>query len=998
MQSDPDAVTFDRAGGEAEHAAVAEPPRRGHRREIRLAALIDGADQHDRVPNYRIAGSVRVCARMKRPRRLARESAIDSGPGRQAAPRRSKTVYNAAAVRKARHLCFAVALVCALLCLPAVAGAAAITTGKNVVITVLSDRADLISGGNALVAITVPAGQDPRKLTISAGTRNVTREFATRKNGQFEGLVSGLAVGLNVLTAELPDGHGARITITNHPNGGPVFSGPQIEPWTCQVGATDKQCDEPPKYTYLYESTNPTKAGLQPYDPAHPPSDVATTTTDAGVKVPFIVREETGFEDRDEYRVEVLWQPGKSWQPWAPQSQWDHKVLIMHGYDCITAFEPTTPPFADAAGTLPANAAVPDSSQEALGMGFMVMSTALDNSDVDCNPALQAESLVMLKEHVVETYGPIDYTIGTGCSGGSLAQQWIANAYPGIYQGLIVQCSFPDAGSTGQQIIDYEGLGNYFSQATGWTEAQEAEVDGTASFGLPLTTNATFSASAFFPFVLPNRSGCPGISATQEYNAQTNFGGVRCGILDWDTNLLGPQSQSVWDAQEKALGHGFAGSPIDNVGVQYGLAALNSGEITPAQFIDVNQKIGGFNIDWQPQPQRMVADEPALANAYRTGIINEGNNLNQVAIVDLRGPNDPGLAHDSFRSFAVRARLDQNFGTHANQVIWEGPVPLLGDVEYDDQALVAMNSWLEAVSKDASGKSLPQKVIADKPSDVTDQCSDGAGNKISSNLCPSSVVPVYGTPRTVAGEAISTDQNKCALVPLDRGSYKVTFTDAQWSQLQTIFSSGVCDYSKPGVSQQPTVAWLTYQNAQGKVIYGGKPLGAAPASVPFGPAAACLKPTGRLAGRSLGPVKLGMTRTKARSLFIVRTSRGRRYMDFFCPHTTRIRAGFSSPKLLRSRPKAQRARLRGRVVLLLTASPHYALHGVRPGLSLTTVAARLHAGKGYTVGLNTWYLAPNGPSRGVLKVRHGRIEEIGIANKQLTATRRAARVFLTSFS
>lgn len=560
------------------------------------------------------------------------------------------------------------------------------------------------------------------------------------------------------------------------------------------------------------------------------------TTTDQGLKVPFIVREETGFEDRDEYRIEVLWEPGKPWAPWAPQPQWNHKVLIMHGFDCITAFEPTAPPFADAGGLLPANPAIVDSSLVGLGLGFAVMSTALDNSEVDCDPALQAESLVMAKEHLIDSYGQISYTIGTGCSGGSLAQQWIANAYPGIYQGLIVQCSFPDAGSTGQQIVDYQALTNYFAHASGWSPTQEAQVEGTASFGIPLPTNATFSASAFFPFTLPNRSGCTGITAAQEYSLQ-NPGGVRCGILDWDINLLGPQPKGSWDAQENAVGHGFAGNPIDNTGVQYGLAALNRGQITPAQFVDVNAHVGGFNIDWQPQSERTSADEPALANAYRDGIINEANNLNQVAIIDLRGPNDPGLAHDTFRSFAVRARLDRDFGTHANQVIWEGPAPLLGDVDYDAQAVRAMDDWLGAVARDPSTRALPQKIILDKPADITDQCSDGAGTKLTSTLCPAAIVPVYGTPRTIAGEAITTDQNKCALVALDRSSYKVTFTDAQWSALQATFPDGVCDYAKAGVSQQPTIPWQTYQNSHGSVIYGGKPMGPPPVSTPIAPQA-----------------------------------------------------------------------------------------------------------------------------------------------------------------
>jgi hypothetical protein len=712
---------------------------------------------------------------------------------------------------------------------PAAAGAR--TPHGKVVIATVSDRADLISGTSTLVSITVPAGDKYSKLKVKLGKRKVTREFAKRPNGLFEGLVTGLKVGRNLLSAVLPNGHGAHLTITAHPLGGPVFSGPQIEPWTCEKGAVDKKCDQPPKIQYLYKSTSPTAAGLEPYNPADPPTDVATTTTDTGATVPFIVREETGFEDRDEYRIEYLYQPSKSWQPWAPQPQYAHKLLIQGGFECVTAFTPQTPLFADDNGDdVPATAANPDSSTVALGRGFAVMGVTLDDSQYDCNPALQAESLLIAKEHLVDELGSISYTIGIGCSGGSLSQQWVANAYPGIYQGIIVQCSFPDAGSSGQQIIDYKALTNYFGDASGWSTVQQAEVMGT---GIPDVANATISAAGFFPYVEPDRSGCTGITGAQKYNAQTDPSGVRCGIIDWDVNLLGPQPKSVWDAQEKALGRGFAGSPIDNVGVQYGLQALNDGEITPQQFADLNEAVGGFNIDWQPAATRMDADEPALGNAYRDGVINEANNMNQVAIIDLRGPNDPGLAHDTYRTFAMQARLKRDLGTSANQVIWEGPAPLIGDPTYDDQAFVAMNHWLAAVAADKGKRALPQKIIADKPSTITDQCSDGVGTKLESTLCPSAVVPVYSTPRMVAGEAITTDQNKCTLVPLTRGSYKVGFTNAQWAELQKAFPSGVCDYSKPGVSQRPTVPWLTYQTARGKVIYGGRPLGAPPSSKAF---------------------------------------------------------------------------------------------------------------------------------------------------------------------
>ena len=121
-------------------------------------------------------------------------------------------------------------------------------------------------------------------------------------------------------------------------------------------------------------------------------------------------------------------------------------------------------------------------------------------------------------------------------------------------------------------------------------------------------------------------------------------------------------------------------------------------------------------------------------------------------------------------------------------------------------------------------------------------------------------------------------------------------------------------------------------------------------------------------------------------------------MDFFCPARRGIRVGYPSPKLLHGFSRAERRRLQGRAVLILSANHRYALRGVRPDTRLARVARRLRVGRGFHVGLNWWYLAPNGRSRGVLKVRHGVIEEVGIANARLTRTRRAALRFLESFS
>ena len=81
----------------------------------------------------------------------------------------------------------------------------------------------------------------------------------------------------------------------------------------------------------------------------------------------------------------------------------------------------------------------------------------------------------------------------------------------------------------------------------------------------------------------------------------------------------------------------------------------------------------------------------------------------------------------------------------------------------------------------------------------------------------------------------ATIANKCQLKPLDRNADygPLPFTDAQWKKLNAVFPRGVCDYSKPGVEQQGTIPWQTYQDRHGDVIYGGKPLGPAPKSEPF---------------------------------------------------------------------------------------------------------------------------------------------------------------------
>ena len=93
-----------------------------------------------------------------------------------------------------------------------------------------------------------------------------------------------------------------------------------------------------------------------------------------------------------------------------------------------------------------------------------------------------------------------------------------------------------------------------------------------------------------------------------------------------------------------------------------------------------------------------------------------------------------------------------------------------------------------------------------------DTCWDLSGNKIvepattdpkrQCNL----IYPYFSQPQLQAGQALTRDVLKCALKPIDFTDYNVGFTPAERTQLQSIFPNGVCDYSQPGIGQQPLLS------------------------------------------------------------------------------------------------------------------------------------------------------------------------------------------------
>ena len=159
----------------------------------------------------------------------------------------------------------------------------------------------------------------------------------------------------------------------------------------------------------------------------------------------------------------------------------------------------------------------------------------------------------------------------------------------------------------------------------------------------------------------------------------------------------------------------------------------------------------------------------------------------------------------------------------------------------------------------------------------------------------------------------------------------------------------------------------------------------------------CPKATGRLSGGRLGPLALGFTRAHARRTLRKFAVTGYGFDDF-CLVGWGIRVGYPSQKLLRKLSRHDRKLVAGRIVIALSANRHYALNGVRPGASLVSARRRLKIGKPFHIGANDWYIVPGAAANGVLKVRHGVVQEIGIADKRVTRGRSAQQRFLSSFS
>ena len=677
---------------------------------------------------------------------------------------------------------------------------AALPASTEFQITSLSTRPDMVTGGDVLVRIDVPESVALEKAAVKLNGRDITGSFRAEGHALI-GLVQGLRPGANTLEAGT-----ARLTVTNHPITGPVFSGPQEKPFVCETekfklpdGATlgpalDANCSVKTVVTYVYKSADrklkplPSRASL--------PADVAYTTTSLGRRAPYVVRVETGTINRAIYQTVILHDPTSEPEPapHAPPKNWNQRLLYSFGGGCIGGWFKQGVSIGFGAGGMITDAVV--------GKGYAEASSTLNVFGNNCNDLLASETMMMVKERFIEAYGKPLFTFGRGGSGGSYQQIQTADNYPGLLDGIIPSLTFPDVQENAQFLIDAELLNDYY-QKSGETLTKEQR---RAIAGVGVLQNVTSSAhegARINPKVF-----CPAeLAPALRYDPETNKAGARCDVYDHTVNVYGRDPAT-----------GFARRPVDNVGVQYGLGALNDGVITPAEFLDLNAKIGGYDNDGNVVAGRAVADDAALRAAYLTGRVTSGaGGLGRIPIIDSRAyldETEQGNLHLRYHSFAFRERLRRANGTVANEVMLVGPSP--STREQTDYTIAKMDEWLTNLANDTSADAIMTKIERAKPADLTDGCylADGRfiheTQSLTSGEC-AKLYPPFASPRMAAGAPVTNSILKCQLKPVDFSDYKVPMTDAGKARLREIFPDGVCDWTKPGVEEQkPSGTWLSF--------------------------------------------------------------------------------------------------------------------------------------------------------------------------------------------
>jgi hypothetical protein len=710
-------------------------------------------------------------------------------------------------------------------------------------ITALSARPEYATNGDLLVAVEGGSDSTFEDVRVALDGRDVTSAFALdvsphRSPGappRLIGLIAGLREGTNEIEASVGDQE-ARLDVVDHPVDGPLFSGPQQSPFVCTteangLGPPGDDCWAQTRVRWVYRTGDGRTVDLP--DPAQLPADAATVERD-GRAVPFVVRLETGVFNRSVTTFATLDPrpgpvagtvpgptPARVWD----DSGWNGRLVMKFGGGCGATFSQ-----GDKGGAVDLGL---------LAEGYAVVTSTLTTFQTACNDTVSAETVSMAKEHFSEAYGLPRFTIGSGGSGGAIQQLLVAQNYPGLLDAVAPAIPFPDAVSIAGGVADCGLLARWFDDPAGGAELTDDQRLAVTGFASPVTC-AIWQAT-YLPNIDPAVGCAPElVDSGQVYDPVTNPRGARCTMQDSNVNQMGTDPET-----------GFALRPLDNTGVQYGLDALEQGLLSVDEFLDLNEGIGGYDIDGGWQPERMRAEDEVLEAAYARGRLTAGaavaetgagtvdgaGGLTGVPVLLVNVYSDPvGDIHDRQRAFAIRDRLRLPDGSaNPNVVIWTegGAVDvaslitrLSGDTDLTVATTQVLDRWLTAAdlpgtSAGPNGAAEPavaaERLTATRPADAVDRCVlpdatvvEGPDASAPGGACDTAY-PTHADPRRAAGAPLAGTTIACALVPTDPTAYPVELTPAQVERLRRVFPDGVCDWDRPGRGQVALDGtWSTY--------------------------------------------------------------------------------------------------------------------------------------------------------------------------------------------
>lgn len=616
-----------------------------------------------------------------------------------------------------------------------------------------------------------------------------------------------------------------------------------------------RDCEIDPVIEYRYRATDGQYRVLD--DPTGDlPADIATTTTTDGDTVPYIIRWERGTINRYIYSVAML-APTTETDPWVPDdSLWNGRAIFS--FSGGVAIGRTQ-------GRLSVDASMYDA---ALRQGYAVLSSTGTRTSTTYNLTVSGQTAVMLKEHFVDTHGDPIYTVAVGGSGGGIQQYVYAQNHPGLLDGGIPQYSYSDMITQAVHIGDCELIEHWFEMTaadrTRWTDVEERElIEGLNSERTPrnLSSGDISKWNQIYGLLYPVVGATP--PATAEGAPTPGLTECRNGWFGLTPLVLNPTFTDVDDIDKLAEGTdgvewthaadainvygvdetGYGRNPWDNVGVQYGLEALADGDLSSAEFLDLNSKIGSWKepIDmveegcpfvgskctdltemdpWSARQMQLSPDDGvtpaprregdliAMQRAYETGLVFRG--APDIPFIDWRHYLEEELdMHNTSQSFVTRQRMIDESGNHDNQVVWFTDARPSAQFDQTAMALDVLHDWITNIQANPAGG-----VGGNKPAAAVDSCfaTDGSllhsGDDVWDGILDDGAAgacteefPVHSTSRRQAGGPITGSVFKCqtktvvqAVADGDYGAW--TPTGAEIARLEHIFPDGVCDYDQ----------------------------------------------------------------------------------------------------------------------------------------------------------------------------------------------------------